>query len=69
MNVKLEPDSKLQATLLSPVSPSQQTYMSGTNQSPPKSDLPGTKQSPKRTCVAKPEMYRAKKRDQTVRKL
>ena len=65
MNVKLEPDSQLPATLHSP---SQNTYLSGNYQSP-KNDLPGTKQSPKKTCVAKPETYRAKKRDQTVRKL
>ena len=65
MNVKLEPDGQLNATLHSP---SQNTYLSGTYQSP-KSDLPGTKESPKKTYVVKPDKFRAKKRDRTVQKL
>jgi hypothetical protein len=68
LNIKTEPDSQLNAHLHSPLSPSQNTYLSGTYQSP-KSDLPGTKQSPKKTCVVKPDKSRAKKRDRTVQKL
>ena len=65
LNIKTEPDSQLNATLHSP---SQNTYLSGTYQSP-KSDLFGTKESPKKTYVVKPDKSRAKKRDRTVQKL
>ena len=93
MNVKLEPDSQLDAPLHSqldaplhsqldaplrsqldaplhsPASPSQFTYLSGTNPSPQIDDLPGTKPSPKRTCIAEPDKYRSKKRGRKAQML
>lgn len=71
MNVKLEPDSQLNAnpTLQSPTSPSQNTYLSGTTPSPTIGDLPGTKLSPKRTCIAEPDKYRPKKRNREAQLL
>ena len=69
VNVKIEPDSQLNANMHSPVTPSQNTYLSGTNESPPKSDLPGTNQSPKKTCIAEPDKVRSKKRDRKAQML
>ena len=64
-NLKLEQDSQLDAPLhsqldaplRSPASPSQFTYLSGTNS------------SPKKTCVAEPDKYRSKKRNRKAQML
>ena len=61
--------SQLDAPLHSPASPSQFTYLSGTNPSPQIDDLPGTKPSPKRTCIAEPDKYRPKKRGRKAQML
>ena len=68
-NLKLEQDSQLPANLHSPASPSQNTYLSGTNRSPMIGDLPGTNPSPKKTCVAEPDKYRSKKRNRKAQML
>jgi hypothetical protein len=68
MIIKLEPESQLDANLQGPVSPGQDTYLSGTNPSP-KSDLPGTNSSPKKTCIAEPDKYRSKKRNRKAQML
>ena len=76
-NLKLEQDSQLDAPLHSqldaplhsPASPSQNTYLSGTNPSLQIGDLPGTKPSPKRTCIAEPDKYRSKKRGRKAQML
>ena len=76
-NLKLEQDSQLDAPLHSqldaplhsPASPSQFTYLSGTNRSPMIGDLPGTNPSPKKTCVAEPDKYRSKKRNRKAQML
>ena len=49
--------SQLDAPLRSPASPSQFTYLSGTNS------------SPKKTCVAEPDKYRSKKRNRKAQML
>ena len=77
LNIKKELDSQLDAPLHSqldaplhsPASPSQFTYLSGTNPSPQIDDLPGTKPSPKRTCIAEPDKYRPKKRGRKAQML
>jgi hypothetical protein len=69
MIIKLEPDSQLNATVHSPVPHSQYTYRSGNNPSPQIDDLPNTKPSPKRTCIAEPDKYRPKKRNRKAQML